>query len=121
MGLAVTLLHRAGPRRFLQITVGNLSSTKRGPPPSIDTPTPTSGAPGTDRSHPLGAWRLLLEEKDPLRAAVDRIARPSRPGRHPVERRIAAVLGLDVVGYSLQMGSDDEGTHRRIGRALARV
>ena len=62
-----------------------------------------------------------MEEKDPLLAAVGRIARPPRTGRHRIERRIAAVLGLDVVGYSLQMGSDDEGTHRRIGRALARV
>jgi adenylate cyclase len=41
--------------------------------------------------------------------------------RGRVERRLAAALALDVVGYSLMIGDDDEGTHHRVGRALARV
>ena len=41
--------------------------------------------------------------------------------RGRVERRLAAALGLDVVGYSLMIGNDDEGTHHRVGKALARV
>jgi adenylate cyclase len=41
--------------------------------------------------------------------------------RRRVERRLAAALGLDIVGYSLMIGNDDEGTHHRVGKALARV
>jgi adenylate cyclase len=41
--------------------------------------------------------------------------------RWRVERRLAAALALDVVGYSLMIGNDDEGTHHRVGKALARV
>jgi adenylate cyclase len=39
---------------------------------------------------------------------------------HP-ERRLAAVLVLDVAGYSRLMGSDEEGTHARVGGALRDV
>jgi adenylate cyclase len=39
---------------------------------------------------------------------------------HP-ERRLAAVLVLDVAGYSRLMGSDEEGTHARVHGALRDV
>jgi hypothetical protein len=41
--------------------------------------------------------------------------------RPRVERRLAAALALDIVDYSLMIGDDDEGTHQRVGKALARV
>ena len=30
-----------------------------------------------------------------------------------VERRLAAILAADIVGYSRLMGADEEGTHER--------
>jgi len=41
--------------------------------------------------------------------------------RGPIERRLAAILDLDVKGYSLLMSGDDEDTHQRIGQGLERV
>ena len=34
--------------------------------------------------------------------------------KQPVERRLAAILAADVVGYSRLMGADEEGTHERL-------
>jgi len=34
--------------------------------------------------------------------------------KHPVERRLAAILAADVAGYSRLMGADEEGTHERL-------
>src|ERR1700719_3391398 len=34
--------------------------------------------------------------------------------KQPVERRLAAILAADVVGYSRLMGVDEEGTHERL-------
>ena len=34
--------------------------------------------------------------------------------RARVERRLAAILALDVAGYSRLMGADEEGTHERL-------
>lgn len=42
-------------------------------------------------------------------------------GRPRIARRLAAALALDIVGYSLMTGNDDEGTHQRVGKALTRV
>src|SRR5215471_813374 len=39
--------------------------------------------------------------------------------KHPVERRLAAILAADVAGYSRLMGADEEGTHERL-KALRR-
>src|SRR6202008_4095288 len=39
--------------------------------------------------------------------------------KHPVERRLVAILAADVVGYSRLMGVDEEGTHERL-KALRR-
>lgn len=38
-----------------------------------------------------------------------------------IERRLAAVLVLDVAGYSRLMGQDEEGTHARVGGAIRDV
>jgi adenylate cyclase len=38
-----------------------------------------------------------------------------------MKRRLAAVLALDVVGYSRLMGADEEGTHARVMTALRKV
>src|SRR5215831_1512559 len=38
-----------------------------------------------------------------------------RAAEHPrLERRLAAILAADVVGYSRLMSADEEGTHRRL-------
>src|SRR5882672_12428463 len=34
--------------------------------------------------------------------------------KQPVQRRLAAILAADVVGYSRLMGADEEGTHERL-------
>jgi class 3 adenylate cyclase len=34
--------------------------------------------------------------------------------KQPVERRLAAILAADVVGYSRLMGAEEEGTHERL-------
>ena len=39
----------------------------------------------------------------------------------PLQRRLAAVMSLDVKGYSLLMGRDDADTHRRVGAGLTRA
>ena len=38
-----------------------------------------------------------------------------------VERHLAAVIGVDIVGYSAMMADDEEDTHRRVGRGFGRV
>src|SRR5471030_265689 len=38
-----------------------------------------------------------------------------------VKRRLSAVLVLDVAGYSLLMGNDEEGTHARVTAVLREV
>jgi adenylate cyclase len=51
--------------------------------------------------------------------------RPSVPrqvgSRRKVQRRLAAVLGADIVGYSALMGHAEEQAHRRVGAELDRV
>ena len=42
-------------------------------------------------------------------------------GPRKVERRLAAILAVDVSGYSAIMGRDEEGTHRRVGTAIGQV
>src|ERR1700747_1868205 len=44
---------------------------------------------------------------------------PAGPAR--VERRLAAILAADVVGYSRLMGADEEGTHERFKAPLAEL
>jgi TolB-like protein/class 3 adenylate cyclase/Tfp pilus assembly protein PilF len=41
--------------------------------------------------------------------------------RRKVQRRLAAVLGADIVGYSALMGQAEEEAHRRVGAELDRV
>ena len=60
------------------------------------------------------AGKLPSQTAHPLAGA----AAGARPR---VERRLAAALALDIVDYSLMIGDDDEGTHQRVGKALARV
>jgi adenylate cyclase len=38
-----------------------------------------------------------------------------------VERRLAAILAADVVGYSRLMGADEEGTHERLKAHLRQL
>ncbi len=50
-----------------------------------------------------------------LAPRVTEVIRRLRAARHPrLERRLAAVLVADVVGYSHLMSGDEEGTHRRL-------
>jgi adenylate cyclase len=41
--------------------------------------------------------------------------------RNRVERRLAAIMGADIMGYSLLMARSEEDTHRRVGIELDRV
>src|SRR6266853_343572 len=41
--------------------------------------------------------------------------------KHPVERRLAAILAADVAGYSRLMGADEEGTHERLKAHLRQL
>jgi adenylate cyclase len=43
------------------------------------------------------------------------------PGRRSIRRRLAAILGADIRGYSLLMGSNEEDTHRRVNAAMDRL
>ena len=71
------------------------------------------------RGHCRGdSW---LAEEEPLDEFLKRVFNGGRRGRRRLERRLAALLAIDVAGYSLLMGRDEEGTHRRIGEALDRV
>jgi TolB-like protein/class 3 adenylate cyclase len=51
--------------------------------------------------------------------------RPSAPARgssrRKIQRRLAAVFGADIVGYSALMGRSEEETHRRVNAELDRV
>ena len=53
------------------------------------------------------------------------IYKPSAPaglaGRRRVQRRLAAIMGADIVGYSLLMARSEEDTHRRVGTELDRM
>src|SRR5689334_8530280 len=44
-----------------------------------------------------------------------------RRSRSRTERRLIAVLGLDILGYSILMGRGEEQVHRRVGAELERV
>ena len=48
-------------------------------------------------------------------------AGPRASGKRRVERRLAAVLAADIVGYSALMLRAEEATHRRVGAELERV
>jgi class 3 adenylate cyclase len=41
-------------------------------------------------------------------------------GRRRLERRLAAILGADILGYSALMERNEEETHRRVGAELDR-
>ncbi len=62
-----------------------------------------------------------MPDKDPLFAVIQPLLEQHGRSRVRPERRRAAIIGLDVAGYSLMMGSNEEDTYRRIGRALGRV
>ena len=52
----------------------------------------------------------------------DSSAGPARvSGRRKIERRLAAILGVDVVGYSGLMARSEEATHRRVGAEIDRL
>jgi len=46
---------------------------------------------------------------------------PIRRGRRSAGRRLAAVMSVDIKGYSLLMVRDEEDTHGRVGAALSRL
>jgi adenylate cyclase len=43
-----------------------------------------------------------------------------RSGRRGLERRLAAILGADIMGYSALMERNEEDTHQRVGEELER-
>src|SRR6266404_9148315 len=48
-------------------------------------------------------------------------AAPRPSGQRQVERRLAAILGADIKGYSALMALNEEDTHARVGAELDRV
>jgi len=59
-----------------------------------------------------GGGSILVQWLAPKAA---RLLRRLRATRHPrLERRLAAMLAADVVGYARLMSADEEGTHRRL-------
>jgi adenylate cyclase len=57
-----------------------------------------------------------------MRPGIYKPATPGgRAGRLRIERRLAAVLGADIMGYSVLMARAEEDTHRRVGVELDRV
>ncbi|MFL5281056.1 MAG: adenylate/guanylate cyclase domain-containing protein [Rhodopila sp.] len=45
----------------------------------------------------------------------------TRSRRQVISRRLAAIIGLDIAGYSLMMGASEEDTHLRVGACLERI
>jgi adenylate cyclase len=61
-----------------------------------------------------GGGSILVQWLAPKTAQA---LRRLRAGKHPrLERRLAAILAADVVGYSRLMSADEEGTHSRLLR-----
>jgi adenylate cyclase len=59
-----------------------------------------------------GGGSILVQWLAPKAA---QLLRRLRAARHPrLERRLAAILAADVVGYVRLMSADEEGTHRRL-------
>jgi len=56
-----------------------------------------------------------------LRADDNSAAIGRTSGRSKIERRLAAVLGADIVGYSALMAQAEEATHRRVGAHINRI
>lgn len=48
-------------------------------------------------------------------------ANPDGARRRSLDRRLAAIIGLDVAGYSVLMGMGEEDAHRRVGAELDRI
>lgn len=68
----------------------------------------------------LSPWRLRVESKMTRENYQSSVA--SRvSNRRRIERRLAAVLSLDILGYSALMVRAEEETHRRVGTELDRV
>ncbi len=68
----------------------------------------------------LSAWRARVEESMTRENYQPPVAVQVGSGRK-IERRLAAVLSLDILGYSALMVRAEEETHRRVGAELDRV
>ena len=64
-------------------------------------------------------WRPRPEVEMPLEDYHSAAAGPGS-GRRRLERRLAAILGADILGYSALMERNEEETHRRVGAELDR-
>jgi adenylate cyclase len=68
----------------------------------------------------LPRWRI--DARRSMILGDDRTAGGARAGgRQKIERRLAAILGADIMGYSTLMGQAEEETHRRAGAEINRV
>jgi adenylate cyclase len=61
----------------------------------------------------LSGWAFVAARSLPIRSVRQYLRQPSRDSKY-VERRLAAILSVDVVGYSRLMNADEEGTHCRL-------
>src|SRR5690348_8844067 len=82
-----------------------------------------SARPSTDRS----GWKAVI--RFGIRSAPKWCSRQAefhyivsrRMSEGRVERRLAAILAVDVAGYSRLMGADEEGTHERLKAHFAEL
>jgi class 3 adenylate cyclase len=63
----------------------------------------------------------LSRDGEDMVAGVPQKARSRIGPRRKIERRLAAILGADIVGYSALMDGREEATHRPVGAELDRV
>lgn len=64
----------------------------------------------------VGAARAVGIQPEEIRFPIG-----PAPGRRSIHRRLAAILGADIRGYSALMGANEEDTHRRVNAAMDRL
>jgi adenylate cyclase len=72
--------------------------------------------PPTKRGMSALAFTIRMRPRADLHSA--HAVKESRLATERVERKLAAILAADVVGYSRLMGADEEGTHERLKTLL---
>jgi adenylate cyclase len=76
-------------------------------------------APAIQRGEVI-PWRGTIGKSMVHADHTSEVRTRTRSGRK-IERRLAAILGADILGYSALMGRAEEDTHRRVGAEIDRV
>jgi TolB-like protein/class 3 adenylate cyclase len=70
--------------------------------------------------HALRTWRVY-SGRDMVEEDGKQIASHPPKVRRRSERRLAAILGIDIKGYTILMAGDEEKSHRRVGSEIDRL